>query len=247
MASKWFKRVPPHTTRHQCQLYCFPYAGGNTTFYQNWINGLPNSVELVLAQLPGRTNRFVEPALTDMKQVVEQLRIHFKPAPSIPIVFFGHSMGALLAFELARVLRRHHQTGPVCLFVSGCEAPQLKHMKKISHLPHDEFIEELKVYQGTPHEVLENEELMELVLPTIRADFHSVETYHYIEEPPLNCPIFAFGGWNDHKVDEPELKAWQQQTSLHFQYQMFEGDHFFLHPYEKDILQTLSQQLPQYY
>ena len=161
-----------------------------------------------------------------------------------PFVFFGHSMGALTCFEMARHLRREHSLQPIHIFVSGCTAPQLRDPgKRIFDLPESEFLDELRRLNGTPHEVLENPDLMQLMLPILRSDFEVVGTYEYIPESPLTVPITAFGGLQDKDASRPDLEGWQDQTTAPFTLRMFPGDHFFLHSAEPLLLRTLTQDL----
>jgi len=166
------------------------------------------------------------------------------PYLEVPFAFFGHSMGALASFETARQLRREHALLPVHLLVSGCRAPQLPSPYPPLHaLPDPEFLKELRLLNGIPRQALEYPELIELMLPTLRADFAVYDTYTYSTEPPLECPISAFGGLQDGKVSRDCLAAWRDQTSTSFSLQMFPGDHFFLHTAQPLLLQTLYREL----
>jgi medium-chain acyl-[acyl-carrier-protein] hydrolase len=162
-----------------------------------------------------------------------------------PFAFFGHSMGALVSFELARLLRREHATLPHALFVSGRRPPQLPMEPPTYDLPEDEFVEELRRMGGTPEEVLRHPELLNLLLPTLRSDFELSQTYSYTEAPPFTFPITAFGGLNDQFVPREDLDQWREQTSGSFQLRMFPGDHFFLHSSQALLLQMLSRDLVQ--
>jgi medium-chain acyl-[acyl-carrier-protein] hydrolase len=164
-----------------------------------------------------------------------------------PFVFFGHSLGGLLAFELARELRRRHDLLPVHLFVSGSSAPSLPYPRPPIHaLPDTEFLEELRQFSGTSEEVLAHHELMALLLPALRADFAIRETYVYADEPPLDCPISAYGGVRDDRVGRDRLEAWADQTSRAFSLTVFPGDHFFLNTARPRLLQTISRELEQH-
>ena len=153
-------------------------------------------------------------------------------------------MGALIGFELARLLRREHGLMPAHLFVSGRRAPQLPRDSRITYnLPEPEFLEEVRRLDGTPKEVLEHPELMEIVSPLLRADFEVVETYSYVPEPPLDCPITVFGGLRDHDVGRDVLEPWREQTASHFTLRMLPGGHFFLHSDQSLLLSLLSEEL----
>ena len=163
-----------------------------------------------------------------------------------PFAFFGHSMGALISFEVARRLRQEHRVGPARLFVSGCRAPHLPHRDKPTYdLPDPEFIEELKRLNGTPQEVFDNPELLHLMLPILRADFTLCQTYAYRSEPPLSCPISAFGGIQDDEVGRDGIAAWREQTSDSFSLRMLAGDHFFLHASQRLLLSFILRELQQ--
>ncbi len=228
------------------RLFCFPYAGAGASIFHNWAKKLPREMELCAIQLPGRESRIRETPLNRLKDVVTILVPLLKPYLDRPFAFFGHSMGALLSFELARELRRQNYPLPFHLFVSGRNAPQLLDLQPPIHrLPDPQFIEKIKEFNGTPDSVWQDTKLMEQFLPVLRADFAILETYFYGNEAPLDCPITAFGGLEDGQVSETKLGAWNKQTKAEFNLQMFPGDHFFLHSREQELLQALSTQLEQ--
>ncbi len=166
------------------------------------------------------------------------------PVLTKPFAFFGHSLGSLLAFEVARLLRRQWKLLPVHLFVSGCGTPRERASKvNLSELPDDELIAELIRFEGAPKEVLENAELMSLVLPTIRADFKVGEAYSYLSEAPLDCPISAFCGLEDFEVKIEQLAAWHAETASNFTLRMLPGGHFYLRKAEHAILQEIVRDL----
>ena len=226
------------------RLFCFPYAGGGATIFSTWARSLPPEVEVVAVQPPGREGRLAEPPIPDLAQLVEAMHRELQPHFDRPFAFFGHSNGGLMAFELARTLRRQGGPMPLHLFASGRPAPQLElHDPPIHQLPHDEFIDELRRFAGTPEEILQNEEIMELIMPLLRADFALGETYVYTSEPPLDLPVSAYGGVRDEEVDEEEISAWREQTSGEFQMKMFPGGHFFLNDDRPQVLAELSREL----
>jgi medium-chain acyl-[acyl-carrier-protein] hydrolase len=161
-----------------------------------------------------------------------------------PFVFFGHSMGALISFELARQLRRDYGKQPIQLFVSGRRAPQLRDRDLPTNtLPESDFVAELRRLNGTPAEVLENGELLQFMLPILRADFAINETYEYLPERPFSFPITACGGLHDDEVSRNDLEGWKEQTDASFVLRMFPGDHFFLNAYQPLFLRALSYDL----
>ncbi len=240
---KWFK-VFRNTLEAKLRLFCFPYAGAGALIFLPWPEALPDEVEVITAQLPGHWNRLPEPPFARLLPLVESLADAIDPYLDKPFAFFGHSMGAMIGFELARQLRRSGRPLPRHLFVSGRRAPQIRETEPpIYNLPDVELIGELRKLNGTPAEVLEDRELMALVLPIIRADLSICQTYIYRPEPPLDCPITVFGGVSDEECSETRLSAWAQQTIATYRKEMFPGDHFFLHQSQTALLRSLAYEL----
>lgn len=226
------------------RLFCFPFAGGSALTYRDWAQDLPASIEVCPIQLPGRGNRSLETPCTRLAPLVRDLTSALCSYLDRPFTFFGHSLGALISFEVALRLRAQVELSPVHLFVSGCRAPHLPSSSRPIHaLPDAEFVEEIRRLGGTPNEVLQNADIMQLLLPMLRADFAAYETYTYEAAQPLDCPISALGGWHDRETTQDELAAWQDHTGAQFQLHMFPGDHFFLRHARVPILQLLSRHL----
>jgi medium-chain acyl-[acyl-carrier-protein] hydrolase len=161
-----------------------------------------------------------------------------------PFVFFGHSLGALLCFETARSLRCETHRQPAQLFVSATEAPHRRRAEELlSGLPKGELVKKLHEFNGTPVEVLQNDELLDLMLPTIRADFELCETYEYHPEPPLECPMRIYGGLEDHEVEAGRLAAWSEMTVGTCEIRMFPGGHFYINSSRAIFLQTFAGDL----
>jgi medium-chain acyl-[acyl-carrier-protein] hydrolase len=235
-ATPWFtsQRLNP---RARVRLFCFPYAGGGSAIYRLWPQSLPSEVEVFVAHLPGRGTRLREQAFSSLDALVETAAEAIAPLLDKPFALFGHSMGAMISFELARRLREQGQPQPARLFVSGRRAPQLPHDDPISYnLPDAELGQELLRLNGTPKEVLEHPELMELMLPLLRADFSVVETYVYRPGVPPDCPLTVFGGLRDAEVSREQLEAWREQTAGEFTLRMLPGDHFFLNEPQSQLL-----------
>ncbi|MBV9689306.1 MAG: thioesterase [Ktedonobacteraceae bacterium] len=225
------------------RLFCFPYAGGGASIFRPWLDGLPSEVELCGIQLPGRENRLAEPAYTRLAPLVQRLADALYPYLDRPFAFYGHSMGALVSFELARQLRRTHDKHPVCLYLAAYRAPQLPNPNiKIYHLPSEVFKVVLRA-EGIPDMILQNEELMQAMLPTLRADFELCDTYEYREEPPLACPFTIFGGLEDVRVHAADLEAWSLHSSTTCSQFLFSGSHFFLHAAQHLLLAAISRGL----
>jgi medium-chain acyl-[acyl-carrier-protein] hydrolase len=205
---------------------------------------MPPGVEVCAVRLPGREARLAEPAFKSIRPLVAALAEPLLPHFDKPFAFFGHSMGAKVAFELARYLRSTRGVEPVHLFVSGCKGPRLpRDGRPIHGLPEAEFIEELRRLNGTPPEVLEHPELMRLMLPLLRADFELVETYEYLPGPLLDCPVSAYGGLEDVDVPGEQLGEWGAETNGAFNQRMFPGGHFYLHAARERLLQMISLDL----
>lgn len=243
MNNSWLIRLTGRND-HALRLFCFHYAGGNANIFRSWYKNLPQQIEVLPVELPGHGTRLREGLFNDLPSLVEEIGKAIVTSLDKPFAFFGHSMGALISFELARFLRRHRLRLPEHLFVSAHIAPHLqgKH-EPIHNLPDDEFIRELRSLNGTSDEVLRNRELMALLQPVLRADFKVCETYQFRKQPPLNIPITAFGGMEDNDVTETELKAWQEHTTSDFKLQMLPGDHFFIHSQQAEILKIVSQEI----
>ncbi len=239
----WFAYRRPNLQAH-ARLFCFPYAGGGASIFANWSNFLPAWIEVCPIQLPGRENRIGETPLKRLSVLVDELVEALLPVLDLPFTFFGHSMGALVSFELTRQLRKRNLSLPSRLFLSGCGAPQMSNLEPpIYHLPREEFIAAVRRLNGTPEEVWQHEELVKILLPYLRADFEIVDTYIYQPDVPLTIPITVYGGQQDRKVQPERLGAWSEQTTKTCVVRIFPGDHFFLRSSRKPLLTTLSQEL----
>jgi medium-chain acyl-[acyl-carrier-protein] hydrolase len=240
--SLWFS--PSRSNgRSAVRLFCFPYAGGGALIYRTWLSARPELFEAMPVRLPGREARLNEAPFRRIGPLVEALGEAILPYLDRPFAFFGHSMGAKLAFELARLLSRRGFE-PAHLFVSGARGPQIPRTEPPTYtLSGPEFVEKLRDLNGTPNEVLEHPELMGLMIPLLRADFELVQTYDYNPGPLLRCPITAYGGLKDRDVLKEQLAAWGRETSSAFALRMFPGDHFFINSDRALVLQSVCQEL----
>lgn len=235
-------RAPGATARPQ--IVCFPFAGGGASAYRQWGKAFRPDIDVCALQLPGREDRLAEPLLRSVDAVVEALVPVLKPVLDGPYVLFGHSMGALIIFGVARRLAASGGPLPRHLFVSAHRAPDLPDRRSPLHpLPEPEFIERLRTFAGTPELVFEEPDLAEIVLPILRADFELCETYEYADAAPLPCPITAFGGVEDPTVDRDELDGWRRHTSARFDLRMFPGGHFYLRGAEDVLADHISSVL----
>lgn len=236
-----FKEKPDTRIR----LFCFPYAGGGAASFRSWQDAFRSDIQVLPVQLPGRGERLPEPGFKHLPDMIQALGPALLPYFDKPFAFFGHSMGALIAMELTRWLRRTGNPMPVQLFISARRAPQLPSKELPSYdLTESEFIERLRELNGTPPEVLDHPELMRLMIPLLRADFSVCETYQYQAEPPLNCPITVFGGLGDVEVPREKLDPWREHTTASFSLHMFPGNHFFIHSAQRDVLRLILETLP---
>jgi surfactin synthase thioesterase subunit len=237
-SNKWvlFPRPNPAAA---LRLFCFHYAGGSAQVFHGWPGHLPSSVEMGTIQLPGRGRRLGEPHIRRLLPLSRVIAQELLPYLDKPFVFFGHSLGALLCFETARSLRRENRNQPAHLFISATEAPHCRSPEEsLSCLPKSALVKKLREFDGTPVEVLRNDELLDLMLPTIRADFELCETYEYQPESPLECPMTIYGGLEDREVKTERLAAWSEMTVGTSEIRMFPGGHFYINSSRTIFLRT---------
>jgi surfactin synthase thioesterase subunit/glycosyltransferase involved in cell wall biosynthesis len=237
--SKWFPGAG-EAAPGEMRLFCFPWAGGGTAGYRAWREPLAGAARVCPVRLPGRETRAAERPLERLGPLVEALAESIRPYLDRPYAFFGHSMGAGIAFELCRALRRQGQTPPRCLMVSGARAPQ----SRLDYVPGPEpalrdFIEELRRLEGFPPSVLANPELMRLALPVLLADARLYRNYAYEPGPPLEIPLFAYGGDADPNVTSEHLDAWCEQAGDGFERREFPGGHFYLESAQEALLAAI--------
>lgn len=226
-------------------IYCLPYSGASALVYSRWRRKLPDWLAVRPVELPGRGSRLGESLQTDMCTLARQLAKELMPELRRPYALFGHSLGALLAFELTHALRELGCPPPLMLFASGTAAPTRRedYEKGYAQAKSDEeLFAELRDLQGTSEEVLANRELMNLTLPILRADFLMCGRYRYRQRPLLELPIHVLGGKSDRSSME-QLQAWGEETVSDFSLSMFEGGHFFIHERESRVLQVIIERL----
>lgn len=227
------------------RLICFPYAGGGASVYHPWARLLPPAVELCVLQLPGRETRRGDPLYTTFAEAAAGLLEAIAPLLDKPCAFFGHSLGALLAFETARGLRRTGQPQPFHLLLSSRRPPQLPEpFGPIAGAAEAEFIAAVqRRYDGIPQVILQEPELLALFLPMLRADFAVLESHVYCEEPPLAAAITVYGGSADPIVTPAALDLWQMHTTGAFAHEQFAGGHFYLQAHRAALLASIAGRL----
>ncbi|MFD7029417.1 thioesterase II family protein [Streptomyces sp. NPDC059917] len=230
-------------TNRRVRLFCFPHAGAGASAFTAWPALFPPEVEIVAVQLPGREDRVGEPHPASVAVAVRMVAVALRPYLQGPYAFFGHSGGALLAFELARALRKRG-TQPGHLFLSGQGAPGADSgAPELHRLSDEDFGAALRGLDGTSEGVFTDPELMKLLLPTLRADFTLWENHRHVPGEPLDVPITALGGDTDPRAPVGALQGWREQTTGAFATRVFPGGHFYLDDSQKELTTMLGSTL----
>lgn len=230
--------------RAELLLLCLPYAGGSAGIFRDWPALFPSRIQVCPVQLPGRAERSAEPPIADCRELAAALARAVAPALDRPFALFGHSMGALIGFEAARVLQDELGRTAEHLFVSACAAPHVHHEDDaLHHLPGPEFREGLIRLGGVPSAVLDSPELMEIVEPMLRADFAVSERYSFREGRALGCPVVAFTGQDDPYVSVEDVGLWREHASSGFEMLVVPGGHFFMNDARELMAGTIARRL----
>lgn len=242
--SSWLIR-PSAGANPQARLFCFSYAGGGASAFRQWPAELPTGLELCAVQLPGRENRLRETPLRCVPSVVEAVLEALTSLLDIPFALLGHSMGSIIAAEVARELATRGGPIPGHLFVSARRPAHMPAAETPLHgLPDDEFIAEVnRRYGGIPRALLAERELLDLFLPTLRADLTALETFSPRQRSPLAVPITAFGGSDDDMTPRAHLEAWSSETTAAFRVRVFSGGHFYLEPRRAEVVADVATTL----
>lgn len=244
-SSPWVRILNPLTTQAP-RVFCFPHSGGGTALFRGWPRQIASAVEVCAIQLPGRDARMKERPYDNMASLVDALCGDIIAYLDRPFAFFGHSMGALVAFSLAQALVERAGIRPDHLFLSGARAPHLMPLLPEFHkLPHDELISALYALGGLPDEIMAIRELLDLFIPVIRADLMISETYWVKKPAPVMVPITVLGGGNDPRVSVESLEAWRDHTSASFAARIFPGGHFYIQQHEKELVSFIVEVLRQ--
>ena len=227
VAASSLRRFSPRA-RARARIVCFPHAGGSANFYLPLARALSPQIDVWAVQYPGRQDRYAEPSVDDIGTLADRIVTALRLPADLPVAFFGHSMGAVLAFEVARRWQgRGHVLG--ALFASGHRAPSISRAGEHVHLRDDGgLIAEIRTLNGTDVRVFDDDELLQIVLPALRSDYRAIETYRYVDGPPLDCPIVALVGADDPHTTVDEARAWARHTSAEFGLRVFPGGHFYL-------------------
>jgi pyochelin biosynthesis protein PchC len=225
------------------RIICFPHAGGSASYYFPLSQALASGIEVLAVQYPGRQDRRAERCLDNISELAERIFDIHPVWSGRPFAFFGHSMGAVLAFELARRLQERTGTTPLRLFASGRPAPSRSRYNNI-HLRDDPgLVAELRRVGGTEHVLLADQQLLAAILPPTRSDYKAIETYRYLPGPPLGCPITALVGDQDPQTSIDDASAWRDHTSAEFDLRVYPGGHFYLQDCRAAVAQTISSTL----
>ncbi|MCP4370685.1 MAG: thioesterase [Deltaproteobacteria bacterium] len=229
---------------YQTQLIFFPFAGASFYSFNPLINSIPEDrINVRVLELPGRGKRIKEPLISDVETMAQDFFVLIKDTLSIPFAFFGHSLGAVLAYEVILKLIDSGADLPCRLFVSGRGGPRVPPRNpRIANLPKNEFFEELKIFDGTPAQMFEEKDLMDFLEPMLRADFAAAGSYAPEQIRRIPLPVTAFNGEGD-TVSREDALAWQDVTDIPLTLKEFHGNHFFIFDHGEKLWSAMSTAL----
>ncbi|HJD82366.1 alpha/beta fold hydrolase [Kitasatospora aureofaciens] len=238
----WFRRFNPSDFA-PARIVIFPHAGGSASYYMEYAKALAPYADVLAVQYPGRQNRFAEPTIDSVPELAEQVYRELRAWVDRPIVFFGHSMGSAVAFEVARCFTRDGLAGPERLFVSAGRAPSLPRDTEVHKLPDDGLMKELIRLGGTDEQILDVPALRELIIPALRADYTAIETYQAAPDAVVPQPITALVGENDANATVEQAAQWERHTSGGFSLRVFPGGHFYVAEQIDAVVRLLTAHL----
>ncbi|MFD3792663.1 thioesterase II family protein [Streptomyces cyaneofuscatus] len=246
--SEWFRRFddpagPVRPGPRAPRLYCFPHAGGAASTFVPLARALTPRLDVLAAQYPGRQDRRRETPIADIGLLAEALADHVPVQEKVPYAFFGHSMGAVLAYEVARILRRRGVTGPAALVLSGRRAPTPEPSAHDGLRTDADILRAVRELGGTTPQVLRDPELREMVMPALRADYRAIGSYTWQPGPPLSVPFTVLVGDRDPVASVTEARAWQDFTTAPAPTHVFDGGHFFLDAHLPRVARTVLDAL----
>ncbi|MFG7942579.1 thioesterase II family protein [Streptomyces cacaoi] len=242
----WFRRYHPTAADGAARLVCFPHAGGSASFYHPVSAAFAGGADVVALQYPGRQDRRREPCVTDLSELADRITGKLLELDERPTVFFGHSMGAVLAFETAwRLEQKGSGAAPHALVASGRRAPSTHRPETVHRRDDDGIIAELRLLDGSDQKVLGDEEVLRMALPAIRGDYEAIEKYRCDEERRVRCPITAVTGDEDPRTTLDEAEAWGRHTEGAFRLEVLPGGHFFLTGQQAAVISLISRELGQ--
>ncbi|MFD8785511.1 thioesterase II family protein [Kitasatospora sp. NPDC059599] len=238
----WFRRFNPSDSA-PARVVIFPHAGGSASYYLEYANALAPHADVLAVQYPGRQNRFLEPTISSVDELADELFRELQDWTDRPFLFFGHSMGAAVAFETARRFERNGVKGPERLFVSAGRAPSLPRDSEVHTLPDDELFAEIVELGGTDERILDIPALKELILPALRADYTAIETYRCARDATVSVPITGLVGETDPNATVEQVGQWDRHTTGGFDLRVFPGGHFYLADRIAEVVQLVVSRL----
>lgn len=226
------------------RLVCFPHAGAGASAFHGWASVLPSDLEVLAVQLPGRETRMSEPRPLDVLGAAKEIALAIRSLLDVPVAFFGYSLGAFVAFEVARALRRSGEIQPAVLLMASMRAPQLPSLiPSLGNLDDTLFMEAMSKFYGPVDPILEDPEIKALFLPILRDDVHMVDNYSYTPEQALDCPLRVYLGATDPAVSREAAEGWSNHTVAEFGIRSFPGGHFFIRDYLAELQGDIAVQL----
>ncbi|GAB3525909.1 thioesterase II family protein [Photobacterium alginatilyticum] len=238
--SKWYSRY--NSDNAEIRIIFLPYAGGSASIYQDWVSQLPPEVEAILVQLPGRANRFSEALISQMDKLVPELGNALLELPPRPYIIFGHSMGGRIGYQLLEFFKEKEQPLPMHFIASGCKAPhQIRHKSGSYLLPEKEFIQEIERLNATPHEILENKELLNICINILRADFEVADYQTEHPENKYDIPFTLLFGLLDEEVSLDDIEEWRLHFNGKINVKLFNGGHFFINSHTDKVINEINK------